>query len=130
MKKTLNESQFIDEWRQWEDRKDQFSYGALKALFAWYEEYEESTGEEMELDIVAICCDWAEYDTCEEYAREFFDFEGMTYDEDGAEELTPDEVEEKAREFLEERTTVLEAQTPQVTDSGLSYVTSYVIMRF
>lgn len=130
MIKTLNESQFIDEWRQWEDRKDQFSYGALKALYQWYEEDEESTGEQIELDIIAICCEWTEYDTCEEYASQFFDFEGMTYDEDGAEELTPDEVEDKARRFLEERTVVLEAETPHVTKDGFSYITSYVIQQF
>ena len=124
----VSESEFTDELLS--DEYTSWSYGATKALYRYFEELSDDIGEDIQLDRVAIRCDWSEYDTCEEYASEFFDFEGMTYDENGAEELTPEEVEDKAREFLEERTTVLEAKTPQVTDSGLSYVTSYVIRSF
>jgi hypothetical protein len=41
-------------------RGEQFSYAALGALFDYFEEYEESTGEQIELDVVAICCEYAE----------------------------------------------------------------------
>lgn len=37
-----------------------------KALFDYLEEYEQSTGEEIEFDIVAICCDFTEYADIEE----------------------------------------------------------------
>lgn len=51
-------------------RKDQFSYEGLKALFDYLEEYEESTGEEIELDVVALCCDYSE-DTIEDIANNY-----------------------------------------------------------
>lgn len=56
---TLNVYQFRDAFMA-SSRKDQFSYEALEAIFEYLEEYSDSTGEDVELDIVAICCDWAE----------------------------------------------------------------------
>ena len=41
-------------------RPDNFSYEALDALFNYYEDLEEETGEPIELDVIAICCDWTE----------------------------------------------------------------------
>ena len=41
-------------------RKEQFSYDGLKILFDYIEEIEQDTGEEMELDVIALCCDYAE----------------------------------------------------------------------
>ena len=42
------------------DRKDSFSYGGLEILFDYLEELEQATGEEMKLDVIALCCDYAE----------------------------------------------------------------------
>lgn len=56
---TLSKSSFIDAFTH-SSRKDQFSYEALEAIFDYLEEYSDSTGETVELDIVAICCDWSE----------------------------------------------------------------------
>jgi predicted ArsR family transcriptional regulator len=75
-------------------RKDQFSYEALGLLFAYLEEYEESTGEEIELDVVALCCEYYE-DTLESIAANYrIDLEGMD----------DDEQLEAVREYLEENT--------------------------
>ncbi len=41
-------------------RESQFSRPALYGLFNYIEEYEESTGEEIELDVIALCCDYTE----------------------------------------------------------------------
>lgn len=41
-------------------RKDQFSYDALCAIFDYFESLEQDTGQEYELDVIAICCDFAE----------------------------------------------------------------------
>lgn len=56
---TLSKSSFIDAFEQ-SSRKDQFSYEALEAIFDYLEEYSDSTGENVEFDIVGICCEWAE----------------------------------------------------------------------
>lgn len=50
------------------DRKENFSYEALGLLFAYFEEYEGLTGQEIELDVIAICCDYAE-DTAHAIAK-------------------------------------------------------------
>ena len=52
------------------DRKENFSYQGLKALFDYFEEYEEATGQEIELDVIAICCDYNE-DTVADIARNY-----------------------------------------------------------
>ena len=50
-------------------RPDNFSYEGLGLLFAYFEELEESMGEELELDVIAVCCDYAE-DTIADIVRE------------------------------------------------------------
>jgi len=67
---TINESQFIDAFRQ-AGRKDQFSYKALQALYEYYEELANDTGEPFELDVIAICCDWAEFKDIEEFKESY-----------------------------------------------------------
>ena len=54
-------------------RPNNFSYGGLRALFNYLEELEDSTGEEIELDVIALCGDFAEYESVEEYARDYND---------------------------------------------------------
>lgn len=54
MKQTLTQSNFIDAFRRM-DRYDQFGYEALSMLFDYFEE----SDPDMELDVIAICCDYA-----------------------------------------------------------------------
>ena len=58
MKQTINEYQFRDAFMA--IRPDNFSYEGLTALYGYLEQYENDTGTEMELDVIAICCDFAE----------------------------------------------------------------------
>ncbi len=48
-------------------RKDNFSYEGLKTLYDYLEDFEESTGEKIELDVIAICCDYSEYENLEDF---------------------------------------------------------------
>jgi hypothetical protein len=59
MKQTINFNQFVDAFNN-AGRQDQFSYEALRAIFGYIEDYEQDSGEEIELDVIAICCDWSE----------------------------------------------------------------------
>ena len=43
-------------------RKDDFSYEAREQLFVYLTEIEECSGEQIELDVIAICCEYAEDD--------------------------------------------------------------------
>ena len=71
MKEYVTESTFIDAFKQSDTRKNQFSYEGLQALFEYLEEYEDSTGEEMEFDMIGICCDFTEYDSLKEYNDDY-----------------------------------------------------------
>lgn len=52
-------------------RPNHFSRAGLKALFDYLENFEAETGEEIEFDVVAICCDFAEYKNIGEYNRDY-----------------------------------------------------------
>ena len=57
---TINSAtQFADMFKQ-SSRADQFSYEALEAIYDYFEDYSRDTGEDVEFDVVAICCDWQE----------------------------------------------------------------------
>jgi hypothetical protein len=59
MKTTVNLHDFREAFRRM-DRMTNFSYEGLEVLFEGLEEYEEDTGEECELDVIALCCDFCE----------------------------------------------------------------------
>ena len=69
MKTTINQYEFCEAFANAE-RKENFSYEALELLFNYFEQYEESTGEEIELDVIAICCEYNE-DTVEDIAKNY-----------------------------------------------------------
>lgn len=69
MKQTVNNSQFHTAFYNM-DRGNQFSHKALNLIYDYLEEYEASTGEEVELDVIAICCDYSEM-TPEEIAASY-----------------------------------------------------------
>ena len=70
MKQTISFGQFQDAFYNM-DRQNQFTYKGKKALFEYLEEYEDSTDEQIELDIIALCCDYVEYDNLEEFQLEY-----------------------------------------------------------
>ena len=72
MKTTINEYQFEQAFVK-AGRGEQFSREALKALFEYIEEYEDSTGEEIELDVIGLCCEFTEYEDLEEFQSAYSD---------------------------------------------------------
>jgi len=68
MKINVTECKFIDAFQA--ARPENFSYTGLKALFEYLEDLEADMGEEMELDVIAICCEWVEA-TAEEIQNDF-----------------------------------------------------------
>ncbi len=59
MKQTVNLCEFRDAFYRM-GRKDQFSYEGLEILFNYLKDWEQETGEEIELDVIALCCEYAE----------------------------------------------------------------------
>lgn len=58
MKTTVNFDQFRDAFR--ELRPNGFSFNGLEVLYDHLLNYEADTGTEIELDVIAICCDFTE----------------------------------------------------------------------
>ena len=59
MKQTVNIHTFREAFNSM-GRGDQFSYDGLALLFDYLEEIELGDTEEMELDVIAVCCDYTE----------------------------------------------------------------------
>ena len=69
MKQTINKYQFRDAFMS--IRPDNFSYESLEILFEYFEQLEDDIGEDIELDVIAICCDWVE--STPDEIREYYD---------------------------------------------------------
>jgi hypothetical protein len=61
MKQTISVYDMREAFRKC-DRYDHFSYDGYQVLFDALETLEDDTGEEMEFDVIALCCDFVEYD--------------------------------------------------------------------
>ena len=59
MKTTISLHDFRNAFERM-DRKSHFSYDGLSLLFDYLEEIEMGSGVEEELDVIALCCDFAE----------------------------------------------------------------------
>jgi hypothetical protein len=104
MIQTFRLSDFTNAFRN-SDRADQFSYEGLTLLFDYFEECDS----QMEFDMIAICCEWAE-DTPENIAAAY-DIELKDYKELSQEVIS----------FLEYHTSVA-----GVTDAGtIVYCSSF-----
>jgi hypothetical protein len=67
--KTVNEYDFVNEFRAYE--RENFTREALVALFEYLEDYSRDTGEDFELDVIGLCCDFTEYESFEEIKEEY-----------------------------------------------------------
>ena len=102
MKQNINLYAFRDAFERM-DCANNFP-GGLSVLFDYLEEYEESTGEEIELDVIGLCCDFCQLsyaDIERDYCIEI-DCSDCTDDDERA-ELRKEEV----TEYLNENTIVV-----------------------
>ena len=96
MKKTINENEFINAFETL--RPNNFSREGLSAVFAYIVDVEEDAGEELELDVIAICCDFTEYSDLEEIADNYWDMKDLSTDTE-------------KMDWLRDRTQVIEFET-------------------
>jgi hypothetical protein len=105
MKSTLSVYEIADALQ--DDSNANWSYEGSKALAEYLNEIDEQSGEDTELDVVAIRCDWSEYQSAQDAASNYsWEYEG---DE---EDIDPEELDElkedSALEYLQDRTQVIE----------------------
>ena len=110
MIQTLRLSDFTNAFRNSESRKDQFSYEALELIFDYIEDYERDTGEQVEFDMIAICCEWAE-----STPSEIIDQYDTDIDTDG---MSEEEIAAAVYEYLQDETQV----AGTTSDGSIVYV--------
>lgn len=91
MKQSVTFNDFCDAFHA-HDRYDSFGYQALRVIFDYLEQYEQDTGEglELELDVIAICCDYTSEhykDIADNYKIDLTDADG---DEDEEKQIVLD----------------------------------------
>jgi len=70
MKITINFDGFERAFQRY-GRGEQFSYEGLQALFEWLEDIESDMGEEQELDVIGLCCEFAEFENLKEFQDDY-----------------------------------------------------------
>lgn len=70
MYKKISFSDFDKEFHEYGYEKA-FSYDGRRALFGFLESLEENTGVEVELDVIALCSEFAEYSNIEEFQKDY-----------------------------------------------------------
>lgn len=76
-------------------RANQFSYKGLELLYDYLENLSEDIGEDIELDVIGLCCDYTEYDGIEDLRND------LGFSEEDYPEW------EDIRDYLEDRTVLL-----------------------
>jgi hypothetical protein len=61
IKQTVNFNMFLDSFG--DSYKNNFTYEGKRALFDYLEQLSEETGEDIELDTIALCCEYSEYNS-------------------------------------------------------------------
>ena len=69
MLSNVNFSSYLDAFNAM--RPNQFSYEALQCLYDEAINIEEEHGVECHLDVIAVCCEWAEYESFEELQEDY-----------------------------------------------------------
>ena len=113
MKTTLSTHQIADALKA--DDNANWSWNGSLALAEYLENYEAETGEEMELDIVAVRCEFSEYASLQDWAKEYHGtdelleaLEACGVDEDIAMGDSVEDIEDAIRTHLELHTSVIE----------------------
>lgn len=90
------------------DTYARWSRSGAFALVEYLEDLEESTGEEIEFDRVAIRCDFSEYSSLKEWAEDYFwnPWKDLGFDE--TQEIQDEGFDEKAREYIQDHGTLIE----------------------
>ena len=69
MEKNIYLDDFVNEFKRY-GREENFTYAGLKALFDFIEELE-IFEDEWTLDVIALCCEFTEYENLEEFQADY-----------------------------------------------------------
>lgn len=111
MKITLNTYQIADELKR--DTCASWSYNGSLALAEHLEQYDSDNGEDTELDLCSIRCDFSEHSSLLEWAREYFGTTNMAGEfsiesSENEEDIDPEGTDAKIREYIRDNGQLIE----------------------
>jgi len=113
MKTTLSTSDIARALKS--DQNAAWTWDGAKALAEYLEQLEEDTGEEIELDVCAIRCDFSEFASLEAWASDYFrnqadavDKLGLTLGMDGSIDEDSEEIDDLIRSFIRDNGQLIE----------------------
>jgi len=79
MIETVSQNNFIDAFKTYfsGSYKDNFSYDGLTALYDYLESYEEDTDKKVELDVIALCCEYSEFKDLQELKQSYSSIQSL-----------------------------------------------------
>lgn len=84
------------------DRGNHFSYEGYDALFEYLDNFSDETGEDFKVDVIALCCDFTEYESWEEI------YDNYSYSYNNEEETWEETDQDNFIEWVYDNTTVIE----------------------
>lgn len=105
IKETIDESLFLSRFKDY-GRQENFSANGLRSLFEYLEQLSEDCGQDIELDVVALCCDYSECSISELWSDYEHLFEDLSRDDFESDE----ELNKAMIEVLNEHTQVIEVE--------------------
>ena len=110
MKQTLSTRQAADILSR--DNNNSFTYDGAIALVEYLETMESDTNTELELDVVALRCDFSQWDSLQQWAEDYYgtnrEGHGWKWHLDIPEDADDDEADKIVQTFIEERGTLIE----------------------
>ena len=70
MKQTINRNYFVQAFADY-NRTENFTVAGRLALYDYLTELEEDTGTEIDLDVIALCCEYSEYANLKEFQDDY-----------------------------------------------------------
>lgn len=84
-------------------RENHFSYEGFQALYNYLDQYSDDIGEDFKVDVIAICCDFTEYESWEDL------YNNYSYSYNNESETWEDVNQDDFKEWVQDRTQVIEA---------------------
>lgn len=103
---TIDNSYQLEQLFREYGREDHFSYEGFNALYDYLEELSECNGEDFEIDVIELCCDFTEYESWENIYNDYsysYNNKSQTF-----EELEEEGELDDFKEWIQDRTTVIE----------------------
>ena len=103
-----DESLFISRFEDYkrvetaENKNGNFSYKGLRALFEYLDNLSEEIGENIKLDVIALCCEYSEYKNLDEFLKDY-----SSADYERKEDETDEDFYKRVEEAISDNTTLI-----------------------